>query len=803
VRLIGREAEKQALHEVLDSVRPGMSRALVLRGEPGVGKSALLGYAVEHAGDLQIVRTVAVESEMVLAFAAVHQLRSPLMPGTNRLPAPQRRALNVAFGLVNGSPADPFLVGLAALTLFADATEERPVLCVVDDAQWLDDESADVLTFVARRLLADRVGMLFARRETAESDPHQQALPGLRIAGLPVQDACELLQRSISRPVNAAVAKRIVVETDGNPLAVVEAARELAPEQLGGLEPLPQPLPVGRRLEDLFVRRVQGRPADTQRLVLLAATDQPGRGDRLWRAATALGIPESAAVPAEAAGLVVFWPEVRFYHPLVRSAVYHAATAVERRQAHRALAAACDPDLDAVPRAWHLAAAAAGPNEEAAAALEAAADRAGSRGGYAAAAALLERAALLTPEEERRAERHLSAAQAHLLAGTVDRADALLFEATPGLSDPRSTAKATWLKGTIRFHRGQVAGAASTLAGAARRLGQLDPHAARDAPLSALEAIVFAGWAASAALLQEIAQTAGELPTTGAPPDSAASLLLQGCITQATGGCAAAVPALRRTVQAFDWIDRARQSGALARLADGLAFRSAFVDAPGGRLAAAHAAEAEAHELAEVTGNPGLVPPTGAHTVLTLALSGREADARATAAAVAHEAPGRGAAGEMAMAAYFLGVLEISLGNYGSALGFLDPACTDDTPLIGTQVLPELVEAAVHASRRDLAERALGRLADRATATGTPLALGLLARSRALLAAPAQARHEYEDALQLLARTRSPRCSRRWACAASRSGPASSWRPPVSLRASARSGPRRSSPPRRPRSPPW
>ena len=337
----------------------------------------------------------------------------------------------MAFGLVNGSPADPFLVGLAVLTLLADAAEERPVLCVVDDAQWLDDESADVLAFVARRLLADRVGMLFAIRETAEPDPRLQALPGLRIAGLPVPDGVRAPQRSISRPVDAAVAERIVAETGGNPLAVVEAARELAPEQLGGLEPLPEPLPVGHRLEDLFVRRVRGLPADTQRLLLLAAADQPGRGDRLWRAAAALGIPESAAVPAEAAGLVVFWPEVRFFHPLVRSAVYHAATAVERRQAHRALAAACDPELDAVPRAWHLAAAAAGPDEEVAAALEAAADRAGSRGGCAAAAALRERAALLTPDKERRAERQLSAAQAHVLAGTVDRADALLLEATP------------------------------------------------------------------------------------------------------------------------------------------------------------------------------------------------------------------------------------------------------------------------------------------------------------------------------------------------------------------------------------
>ena len=315
-----------------------------------------------------------------------------------------------------------------------------------------------------------------------------------------------------------------------------------------------------------------------------------------------------------------------------------------------------------------------------------------------------------------------------------------------------------------------------------RRLRPLDPRAARDALLSALEAAVFAGWASSAPLLQEIARTARDLPPTGDPPDSAPDLLLQGCTARVTGGYAAAVPALRRAVQAFladdvdpdvalrrlelvaiaavdllddaaverlttRWIDRARESGALARLAAALAFRSAFVDGPGGRLAAARAAESEAHELAEVTHNPGIVPPTGAHTLLTLALSGREAEARATAAAVAREAPGRGAAGEVAFAAYCLGVLEISLGNYGSAVGCLDPAYTDDTPLVGTQALPDLVEAAVRAGRRDLAERALQRLADRATATGTPLALGLLARSQALLAGPDEARQEYEEAL--------------------------------------------------------
>jgi DNA-binding CsgD family transcriptional regulator len=784
-----RRAEKQALHQVLTSVRAGMSGALLLRGEPGVGKSALLDYAIERASDLQILRTVAVESEMALGYAAVHQLLVPFLHGVDRLPGPQQRALDVAFGLVNGPPADPFLVGLAVLTLLSDTAEARGVLCVVDDAQWLDDESADTLSFVARRLLADRVGMLFALRETTEPDPRLQALPGLRVAGLPEPDAYELLARAVGRPIEAGVAQRIIAGTGGNPLAIVEVARELTPEQLRGQMPLPEPLPVGRQLEDLFVRRARELPADTQTLLLLAAAEQPGRGDRLWQAAAALGMPESAAVPAEAAGLVAFGPEVRFSHPLVRSAVYHAAAPSQRRQAHRALAAACDPQRDIVPQAWHLAATTAGPDEAVAAALEAAADRARSRGVCAAAAALLERAALLTPDEERRAERRLSAAQTHLLAGMVDGADVLLVEAATGLRDPRSTAHATLLEGKIRFHRGQVAEAAAALVGAAQRFRPLDPGAARDALLSALEAAVFAGWAPSAPLLHEIARTARNLPPTGDPPDSAANLLLRGCTARVTGGYAAAVPVLRRAVQAIladevdpdvalqrlelaavlaadllddasverltaDWIDQARASGALARLAAALAFRSAFVDGPAGRLAAARAAEAEAHELAEVTGNPGVVPPTGAHTLLTLALSGREAEARATAAAVAQEAPGRGAAGEMAVTAYFLGVLEISLGNYGSAVECLDPAYTDDTPLIGTQALPELVEAAVRAGRRDLAERALRRLEDRATATGTPLALGLLARSRALLDAPTGARQQYEDALHLLGRTR-------------------------------------------------
>ena len=332
-----------------------------------------------------------------------------------------------------------------------------------------------------------------------------------------------------------------------------------------------------------------------------------------------------------------------------------------------------------------------------------------------------------------------------------------------------------------------MAEAASLLSAAAAGLRPLDPPAARDALLSALEAIVFAGWASSIPLLREVTRTAHDLAPPGTPSDAAADLLLQGYAARVTGGHAAAMPVLRRAVEAFlaeelepalafhrlelaaltasdllddvaaealnaRCIDRARAGGVLARLAGVLAFRSAFVDAPGGRLAAARAAEWEAHELAEATGNPAVVPPTGAHTLPGLVLGGRETEARATAAAVAREASARGAAGEAAFAAYWLGVLEISLGNYGSAVACLNPAYSDDTPLAGTQALPDLVEAAVRAGERELAEHALQRLEDRATAAGTPLALGLLARSRGLLESSAGAREEYENALALLDR---------------------------------------------------
>ena len=740
--MVDRGVEKQALNEVLDRVRGGLSDALVLRGEPGVGKSALLGYATAQAADMDVIRMVAVQSEKTLGFAAVHQLVMPFLPALDRLPVPQRRALGVAFGLESGPPANPFLVGLAVLTLLSDAAETRPVLCVIDDAQWLDRESSDVLIFVARRLLADRVGLFFAVRETTDAETRLQALPGLRVCGLPEQAAYELLEMRIGQSIDPPVAARIVAETGGNPLAVIAVVHELTPDQLSGRMSLPEPLPVGPRVESSFLRRVRELTPDTQALLVLAAAVSPGQGDMLWRAAAEMRISESAAAQAEAAGLVTFFPEVRFEHPLVRSAVYHGAAAALRRQAHRALAAASDPELDAVSRAWHLAEAAVRRDEGVAAEMVAAADRTRSRGSYATTAGLLERAAQLTPDREPRAERQLSAAQAHVLAGTVDRAAALLAEATPGLRNPLSTAHATRLEGRIHATCGRVAEAVAALVDAAVRLQPLDPRAARDALLSALESAAFAGWASSAPLLDEVARIMRDLPPTSDPPDSGPNLLLHGLTARLTGGYVAGVPATRGAVRAFlgaeedpdmalgrlelaaicaadlldeaavqglttRWIDEARECGALARLAGGLAFRSAFVDAPAGQLSAARRADADARELGEVTHNPAIVPPTGAHRVITLALSGNEVETRKTAAAVAREAPKRGAWGEAALAASALGILEISLGNYGSAVDCLEPAYKDDTPLIATQALPDLVEAAVRGSRSDLArERA-------------------------------------------------------------------------------------------------
>jgi hypothetical protein len=413
-RLIGRDAERRELDALLEALRRGESRCLAIRGEAGVGKTALLEYLTQRAADCRVIGVTAVQSEMELAFAALHQLCAPMLDKLDLLPAPQRSALQITFGLHDGPVPDRFLVGLAVLSLLAEAAEDRPFVCVVDDAQWLDRASAQVLTFVARRLGMESVGLVFSARVPGEE---LTGLPQLVIEGLTGQDARALLDAVLTEPVDIRVREEIIAETGGNPLALVELSRGLAPGELAGGFGLPGALALPDRIEETFQRRISALPADTRRLLLLAAAEPLGEPLLVWQAADNLGIDRAAANPAADADLVAFGARVRFRHPLVRSAVYHSASAQGRQEAHRALAEVTDPVLDPDRRAWHRAQATPGPYEEVAAELEGSAGRARARGGFAAAAAFLERAAVLTPDPAKRTTRALAAAQAKVQAG--------------------------------------------------------------------------------------------------------------------------------------------------------------------------------------------------------------------------------------------------------------------------------------------------------------------------------------------------------------------------------------------------
>jgi hypothetical protein len=436
--LRGRRDERAVLDGLLDGARAGRSGVLVLRGEAGVGKTALLEHAVESASDVRLLRAVGVESEMELPFAALHLLCAPVDDFVDRLPAPQHDALEVTFGVSTGAAPDRFLVALAVLSLFSEAAVERPLLCVIDDAQWLDRASAQVLAFVARRLLAEPVVLLFAARETTDAFAD---LPELLIEGLDDAEAFKLLASVIPGRLDERVADQLVAEARGNPLALIELPRGLSPAQLAGGFELPGALSVPGRIEHSFLQRLEGRPSDTQRLLVVAAAEPLGDPALLWRAAERLGIPGSAREPAESAGLIEMDGRVRFRHPLVRSAVYRAASAQQRRRVHRALAEATHAETDPDRRAWHLAEATAGLDEDIAAELERAAARAQARGGVAAAAAFLQRAVALTPEPGRSAQRALAAAQANYEAGALDEALALLGTAETGAADDLQPAR--------------------------------------------------------------------------------------------------------------------------------------------------------------------------------------------------------------------------------------------------------------------------------------------------------------------------------------------------------------------------
>ncbi|MFB4276765.1 AAA family ATPase [Nonomuraea sp. MTCD27] len=786
--LLGRRDECETLDRLLAGARAGESQVMVLRGEAGVGKSALVDYLVANATECQTLRAAGVESEMELAFAGLHQLCLPLMGQIDRLPGPQRDALAVAFGLSAGSVPDRFLVGLAVLSLLAEAAEEQPLVCVVDDAQWLDQVSAQTLAFVARRLLAERVALVFAVRVPTPG-PGADRFRGLRelaVRGLRDDDARALLDAVVPGRLDVRVRDRIVAETRGNPLALLELPRGLTVAELAGGFGWPDARPLASQIEQSFVRRIGALPGAAQRLLLAAAAEPVGDVLLLRRVAERLGIGTDAATAAEAAGLIEFGTLARFRHPLVRSAAYRAADPGERQDVHRALAEATDPESDPDRRAWHRAHAAVEPDEAVAGELERSADRAQARGGVAAAAAFLKRATELTPDPARRGARAVAAAQATFEAGAPDAALDLLVAAELCPLDELQHGRLARLRTQIVFARRRGGEAVPLLLDAADRLERVDEGQAREAYLEAIGSAVFAGRLGERGALRKVAEAARAAPPGPRPPRPA-DALLDGLATRFAEGYVEGAPLLKRALRAFRkeagnngddvmrwlwltwlvagdmWDDEAwheltthavrtaRETGALNFLPLSLTYRAA-VHVHAGEFDAAATLVEESTAILKVTGNAYL----GYASMLLLIMRGEDAQAWTVLDARAEWASSSWGEGRSIGGRHYMNaVLYNSLGQYEAALASAEGACEHEDLGVYGFSLVELVEAAARSDAPESAATALRQIEERATASGTNWALGLLARSRALLSGGQAAEPLYRDAIERLQRSRS------------------------------------------------
>jgi DNA-binding CsgD family transcriptional regulator len=719
---------------------------------------------------------------MELPFAGLQQLCAPMLGSLDHLPEPQRNALRTAFGLAAGEAPDRFLVGLALLGLLAEASDDQPLVCLIDDAQWLDQASAQVLAFAARRLLAEPVAVVFAVREPG-ANRELAGLPELVVHGLRDGDARSLLESVIPGRLDARVRDRIVAETRGNPLALLELPRGLSPAELAGGFGRPDAQPLASRIEQSFLRRLQSLPGPTQRLLLTAAAEPLGDVPLLHGAAERLGIGPDAALPAEAAGLVEINLRVRFRHPLVRAAAYRAATGPDRREVHRALAEATDPGADPDRRAWHRAHAAVGPDEAVAAELERSAARAAGRGGVAAEAAFLQRATELTPDPRRRGPRALAAARAQLDAGAPDKASELLAAAEASPLDELQEAQLVRLYARIAFARSRGSDAPPLLLAAARRLGPLDAGLARETYLDALGAAIFAGRLAEGAGVDQVAEAARRAPPGPRPPRTV-DLLLDGLSTRLADGYVAAVPPLRRALEAMRdqngtardhlrwqwmacriaselWEDEiwdelairhvraARETGALAVLPLALTYRSG-THVHAGEFAAAEALIEESDAITRSIGGAPLMYTT----VLLAAWRGREAPAADLIDAGLRDATPRGEGRAVSWGDYATALLRNGLGDYDAARVAAQSACAHDDIGLVAWPMVELIEAAARSDRSDVAGPTLERLAERTRAAGTDWALGMEARSRALLSGGPEAEALYQEALERLGRSR-------------------------------------------------
>jgi DNA-binding NarL/FixJ family response regulator len=774
VTLIGRSQECQALDALLESARDGLSGTLVLRGEPGIGKSALLDYAVENASDFLVVRFSGVESESQLAFAALHRLLQPILHQVKRLPAPQREAMDSAMGLAVGPPANRFLVGLATINLAANAARARKrLLTIVDDAQWVDRESLEALAFWGRRLHVDRIALIFGERTASESQTLLDDFEVMQLSGLSDVDALELLTREARRPLDRDVATRIVAETEGNPLALMESARDSALDDLVGAAAVPQPLPISRKLEERFLRQVRALPAGSQMFLLLVAADSSAGSGLVWDAAAVLGVDREAAKVAEAAGLIVLGSRITYRHPLIRSAVYGGARPADRRAVHGALAAATDAEVEPDRRAWHLAAAAVGPDDGVADLLEHRAQTAHERGGYSAEVALLSRSAELTSTPHRAGERRVQAAEAALSAGSPRQAHHLVSLATESLRDPSIQARAERVDGIASLHEGQVAEAAPRLLSASVRLLAMDGALGRRTLLDAVQAANYGGYRADNEFLQAVAHAVPSL--TG---KSVVDLLLNAFATNASAGYVEAVPVYQLAVRAMSedvsprelvpWVTlvsasawnvwdndghdalcrrvaaASRDDGALVPLATALVY-SAYGEMWAGRFESARALFVEADDIYRAAGEHFLPQMD-----LELnALRGEDADVheKAEFAITLKETMGLGGYANAARMAIV--VLELGRSRYEVALRHALALFAADPLQALPHALSDLVEAATRAGDRRAAELGLRRLAERAQAAGTPWALGLLARSQALIAGD-EGEPQYRAAIEKL-----------------------------------------------------
>ncbi|WP_329585739.1 AAA family ATPase [Streptomyces sp. NBC_01362] len=777
--LLGRRSERDTVDRLIDGIRSRHGGALVVRGEPGIGKTALIGHALAAPG-LKVLRAVGAEFESELVFAALHQLCGPVLRWQECLPVPQREALDTAFGRTGDGTPNRFHVGLAVLNLLSEAAAEQPVLCVVDDAHWLDQASAQALAFVARRLQAEPVALIFAERDASERHepaglPELACLPEVRLSGLADDEARRLLASQIHVPLDAAVHDRILAEARGNPLALLELPHGA---DLAGGFALPAASPASGKVAASYRARLAELPAETRTLLLIAAAEPTGCPILLGAAAERLGIPAEAVTLAEESGLLAIGGRARFRHPLVRSTVYRSAGLDDRRAVHRALAevvADTEPDR----KAWHSAQAACKPDEDVAAALERSAERARARGGVAAAAAFLEKAANLTPDLARRGVRAVAAARAKRDSGDAEAALSLLSMAEAGPLDDLQRATVATLRARMAFDRNRDDAAVEKLLGAARLMAPLDTCTARETFLEAFAAAVFVGRFTPVDRMCETAETVRALSPTPLGPRPL-DVLLDGLTAQVRHGYAAAVPELRRAVDIYRggagrdacdvgqlwaacgpamdlWDDAAwrelaarqlelvRGAGMLAELPVALSYR-ALAHVHAGEFADAAALVDEAHAIAAEVGTPAML-----HVDVTVAAwRGDEERTTQLADIATHDAAARGEGWLLSATEYARTVLLNGLGRYDAALAACLTAGDLDEISFYSWVPVEFIEAATHAGRSDLAEPVMRRLSERTAASGSEWALGTELRSRALLTEGPAAEKLYREAIERL-----------------------------------------------------